>query len=151
MDGADHIAEFIHAQVKPSRVSEHTIIKLRFVLLRVIGGVAYALSVLLLGVASPHCVDGFFTREEVVCVLHKHARMTHVHSDLVVLALAVAVTEQANFGSFGDDALDLDTHFVFGSSLLSEHHRVVDHLVIKCFCWQIRVASHSDSKLRHYC
>jgi hypothetical protein len=133
VDGADHIAEFINAQVKPSRVSEHTIIKLRFVLLRVLGGVAYALSVLFFGVASPHCVDGFLIREKNVCVLHKHARMTHFRSDLVVLALAVAVTKPANFGSFGDDALNLDTHFVFGSSLLSELHRVVDHLVIKCF------------------
>jgi hypothetical protein len=96
VDGADHIAEFIHAHVKPSGVSEHTIIKLRFVLLRVLGGIAYALSVLFLGVASPHCINGFFTREEVVCVLHKHAGMAHVHSDLVVLALAVAVTKQAN-------------------------------------------------------
>ena len=73
------------------------------------------------------------------------------NSDLLELAIAVAVTKQSDLGGFGDDSLDLNTHFVFAPRFFLYYYRLGKHLVIKSFLWQIRMTSHADSKLRHYC
>ena len=93
MNRPDHPAKVLHANVKSCRFSKHTVVELLFVLLCELRSLPNALTVLFFGVATPHSVDGLLAGKEVICVLKEHASVADIDADLVVLALAVTVSE----------------------------------------------------------
>jgi hypothetical protein len=126
-----HPAEVLHAHVQAGRLPKHAVVKLCLITLGVVRCVTDRLAVLLFGVAAPHSIDGLLTCQEVVSVLQQHARMTDINADLVVLAGAVAVTQQSDLFSVGDDALDLNADFMFGTFFFLIVQRVINHFVVK--------------------
>ena len=87
-------------------------------LLGVLGRISQRIPIFLLSVAAPHHVNGFLARKEVVGALHEHARVAHIHAHLVIVALAVAITEQTDLLDGGDNRLDGDADLVLGTALL---------------------------------
>ena len=87
-------------------------------LLGVIRCVTNRLSVLLLSVASPHAINRYLARKEVVRPLFKHCRMAEFHSDLVILAVSVSVTKKTNFIRIWNDLFDIHSNLVLASTLL---------------------------------
>ena len=69
VDGSDHVAEGLHADVETTGISEEAVVEGLLVLLGVGGCVSDALSVLVFGVASPHGVDRLLAGQEVVGTL----------------------------------------------------------------------------------
>lgn len=135
MNGAHHTREVLHANVESRGFAEHAVVELLLVLLGVVGRVPYGISVFLVGVAAPHAVDDGLAGEEVVCVLEEHLGVADVNADLVVLALAVAVSEQTDLLLRGNHAFDFQAHFVFAVLLFLEGKRVVGiDLVVVGFC-----------------
>jgi hypothetical protein len=147
VDRPHHVSKVAHAQVESGRLPEHAVVKLSLVLLGVRGRVADRLAVLLLRVAAPHAVDRLLARQEVVRILQQHRGVANINADLVVLALLVAVSQQANLSCVRDDSLNLDAHLVLGAALLLEHHGIVHHLVVESFAFR-QTAAPSKSK-RH--
>lgn len=93
MDLPDHTAEVLHADVESSGLSKHAVVEGSLVLLSVLGRVTDGAAVLVLSVALPHLVNGLLASQEVVGVLEEHASVAHVHADLEVATLTVAVTQ----------------------------------------------------------
>ena len=125
MDLADHAREVLHAEVQAGSLSEKAVVKSFFMGLRVLGSVTDAGAVLLLSVAAPHHIDGFFASKEVVCVLHQHGGVANIHADRVVLALAMTVSQKTDLCRIRDNALNINTNFVLRTLLLLEIELVV--------------------------
>merc|ERR1712151_208335 len=96
MDRSHHVCEVTHAHVQDRSFSEHAVIELGLVSLGVIRCIANRLSILLLCVASPHTVNGYLACKEVVRALFKHFCMTQLHTNLIILAILVSVSEKTN-------------------------------------------------------
>jgi hypothetical protein len=70
----------------------------------------------------------------------------YAHADLTCFE-AMAIAQQSNFGCIWYNAFDLNSHFVFGSLLLSVTQGVIDHFVVKS-SWLVMCTACSQSELR---
>ena len=57
--------------------------------------------------------------------------MADIDTDLVVLALTVAVSKQTHFCSIRNNTLDLDSDLVFRTMFFAVAKSVVDHFVVE--------------------
>lgn len=131
MDLSDHVAEISHADVHARRIPKQTIVEVLLMLFGVVGRVPNRSSILLLGVAAPHHIDWLLARQVVVSPLQIHCRVAHINTSSVVSALTVAVSQQTYLSCIGDDTLNFDANFVFGTLSFLIVQWVVVHLLIK--------------------
>lgn len=137
----------LHAHIQASCLAEHTVIELFLVLFCVLRCIPNTHPVLFFGIAAPHCIYRLFACQKVIRVLKKHACVANINSNLIVLALAMAIAQQSDFGCIWYNAFDLNSHFVFGSLLLSVTQGIIDHFVVKS-SWLVMCTACSQSELR---
>ena len=125
VNGTDHVAKLAHANVETGGVAEEAVIELGFIRLCISWCISDGVSILALGVASPHSVDGLLAGKEVVSTSLKHFRMTYVHSDLKVLAVAVSVTKISDLICPWRDFLNFDAKLMLTSLLFLPVNRVL--------------------------
>lgn len=80
VDRSNHVAKVRHAEVHATALSEQAVVEFMLVLFGVVRGISDALAVLLLGVASPHSVDGLFASQEIISFIFEHLSMAHINS-----------------------------------------------------------------------
>ena len=57
--------------------------------------------------------------------------MADIDTDLVILALAMAVSQKSDLSGFGDNSLNFDSNLVLGSLFLSVVKSVINHFIVK--------------------
>ena len=62
----NHVAKAAHANVEAGGVAEHAVVELGLIRLRICWRIPDRVTILALGVASPHSVDGLLACQEVV-------------------------------------------------------------------------------------
>ena len=131
MNCTNHVAKVAHAHVEAGGVAEHAIVELGLIRLSISWRISDRVSILALSVATPHSVDGLLAGQEVVRSLLKHFRMTHVHTDLKVLAVTVSVSKISDLVCSGGDSLYFHAKFMLTSLLFLPVDRILKHLVIE--------------------
>ena len=150
MDFPNHATEVSHAQIQSTRLSEHAVIEGLLVLLCVIGCVTNRVSILLLGVAAPHHINWSLASQEVICVLKQHTCVASLNTHLVVLALAVSVTEETNLSRIWDNSNDIHANLVLRFSLWFEIQLIESlHIVVES-AWLICGAAIADSEINFF-
>lgn len=71
--------------------------------------------------------------------------MTHIDTDLVVLARTVTISQESNLSGIWNDTLNFDTNLVFCPLFFLVAESVVYHFVVK-FCWLVGGAARSQSE-----
>ena len=125
VDRTNHVAKVPNANIETGSVAEHAVVELGFIRLCISWRISYGVSILALGVASPHRVDGLLAGKEVVSTSLKHFRMTYVHSDLKVLAVAVSVPKISDLICPWRDFLNFDAKLMLTSLLFPPVNRVL--------------------------
>ena len=118
VDCSYHICEVVHANVHTRCVFEQTVVEFLFIGLCVLRRITDRLPVLLLSIAPPHSVNGLLACQEVASVLFEHLSVADFHSDSVVLALLISVTQEPDLSFAGDDRFDFKSELVLGALLL---------------------------------
>ena len=80
MNRSDHVAEVVHAEIEASALSPHAVVQLFLVLLGIIWGISDTLTILFLGVATPHAVKRLFSSQEVISFFLQHCGVANVDS-----------------------------------------------------------------------
>ena len=125
MNGANHITEVTHADVETACIAEHAVVELGLIGFRISWRIPDRVSILALGVASPHSVDGLLAGQEVVRARLNHFHMTHVNTDLKVLAVTVSVSNVSDLIGSGRDFLNFAAKFMLSSLLFLPVDRVL--------------------------
>ena len=121
----NHVAKVAHANVEAGGVAEHAVVELGLIGFRISWRIPDRVSILALGVASPHGVDGLLAGQEVVRTSLNHFHMTHVNTDLKVLAVTVSVSKVSDLIGSGRDFLNFAAKFMFSSLLFLPVDRVL--------------------------
>ena len=130
VDGAHHVSEVVHAQVHPGALAEQAVVQVFLIWLGDGRRVSDRLTVFTFSIAVPHLIQGLFAGQKVIRLVLGHLRVADFHSDAVVLALSVSVTQQSDFSRRGDHTIYLDTHVMGTASLLLEMQLIVDQFVV---------------------
>ena len=77
---SNHVAEVVHANVHTSSLSEQAVVEVLLILFGVVWSISDRVSILLLGVASPHSVDWFLAGQEVIGLLLEHSSVTNINT-----------------------------------------------------------------------
>ena len=125
VNGTDHVAKLAHANVKTGGIAEQAVIELGLIGLRICWRIPDRVSILALGVASPHGIDGLLAGQEVVRAILKHFRMAHFHTNLKVLAVTVSVTQVSDLVCSRRDFLNFNAKLVLTSLLFLPVDRVL--------------------------
>ena len=121
----NHVAKVAHANVEAGSIAEHAVVELGLIGFRISWRIPDRVSILALSVASPHGVDGLLAGQEVVRTSLKHFHMTHVNTDLKVLAVTVSVSNVSDLLGSGRDFLNFAAKFMFSSLLFLPVDRVL--------------------------
>ena len=130
VDGADHVSEVIHAQIHAGALTEQAVVQVFLIWLRHGRGVSDRLTVFTFSIAVPHLIQGLFASQKVIRLVLGHLSVADFHSDTVVLALSVSVTEQSDFTGRGDHTFHFDAYVMRAASLLLEMQLIVDQFVV---------------------
>ena len=120
----------IHAQIHAGALTEQAVVQVFLIWLRHGRGVSDRLTVFTFSIAVPHLIQGLFASQKVIRLVLGHLGVADFHSDTVVLALSVSVTEQSDFTSRGDHTVHFDANVMGAASLLLEMQLIVDQFVV---------------------
>ena len=138
VDGADHVSEVIHAQIHAGALTEQAVVQVFLIWLRHGRGVSDRLTVFTFSIAVPHLIQGLFASQKVIRLVLGHLGVADFHSDTVVLALTVSVTEQSDFTGRRDHTVNFNANVMGAASLLLEMQLIVDQFVVI----SLRVCTH---------